>query len=81
MTIRDLMPQIGGELLTEGSDVSKDISSGYACDLLSWVMARGLPGMAWVTVGKIEKKSGREGMQNGNCKNDSSDQFRGGRGK
>ncbi len=50
MTIRDLMPLIGGELLTEGSDVSKDISSGYACDLLSWVMARGLPGMAWVTV-------------------------------
>ena len=50
MTIKDLLPRIEGTLLTEGSDLSRDISSGYACDLLSWVMAKGQPGMAWVTV-------------------------------
>ena len=50
MTIKDLLPRIKGTLLTEDSDLSREISSGYACDLLSWVMARGHPGMAWVTV-------------------------------
>ena len=50
MTIKDLLPRIEGTLLTEGSDLSRDISTGYACDLLSWVMAKGKPGMAWVTV-------------------------------
>ena len=49
MTIKDLLPRIEGTLLTENSDLSRDISTGYACDLLSWVMARGQPGMAWVT--------------------------------
>ena len=50
MTIKDLLGRIEGTLLTEDSDLSRDISSGYACDLLSWVMAKGQPGMAWVTV-------------------------------
>lgn len=26
------------------------IRAGYACDLLSWVMAKGIPGCAWITV-------------------------------
>ena len=50
MTIKDLLGRIEGKLLTEDSDLSREISTGYACDLLSWVMARGQPGMAWVTV-------------------------------
>ena len=28
----------------------KDVTCGYVCDLLSWVMAHGEEGMAWVTV-------------------------------
>ncbi|MGI6725760.1 MAG: AraC family transcriptional regulator [Christensenellales bacterium] len=28
----------------------RDAQCGYVCDLLSWVMARGQPGMAWITV-------------------------------
>jgi len=27
-----------------------EVTCGYACDLLSWVMAHGQPGMAWITV-------------------------------
>ncbi len=50
MTIQDLLPLIQGTVLTEPGDASKDIACGYACDLLSWVMAKGQPGMAWVTV-------------------------------
>lgn len=50
MTINKLLPVIKGELLTPGSDLSREVSSGYACDLLSWVMAKGDQGMAWVTV-------------------------------
>ena len=50
MDIQQILPLIKGKLLTEGSDTSRSISSGYACDLLSWVMARGKKDMAWVTV-------------------------------
>ena len=50
MTIKDLLPRIEGTLLTEGSDLSRNISTGYACDLLSWVLAHGQKGMAWATV-------------------------------
>ena len=28
----------------------RDVTCGYTCDLLSWVMAHGDQGMAWVTV-------------------------------
>ncbi len=35
--------------LTE-APMDKEITCGYACDLLSWVMAHGEEGMAWVTV-------------------------------
>ncbi len=48
MTTAELLPLIEGEALAEGS--VREISCGYVCDLLSWVMARGQPGMAWVTV-------------------------------
>ena len=50
MTIKELMELTGAELLTKNADLTADIESGYSCDLLSWVMAHGKPGMAWVTV-------------------------------
>ncbi len=31
-------------------DEDRDVTCGYTCDLLSWVMAHGDQGMAWVTV-------------------------------
>lgn len=48
MTTAELLPLIEGEALAEGA--GREIGCGYVCDLLSWVMARGQPGMAWVTV-------------------------------
>lgn len=31
-------------------DPEREIESGYVCDLLSWVMAKGQENMAWITV-------------------------------
>lgn len=50
MTIRELMELTGAENLTPDTDTTKEVSCGYTCDLLSWVMAHGQAGMAWVTV-------------------------------
>ena len=50
MTVNDIITILGAELLTGGTDTSKQVKEGYACDLLSWVMAHGREGMAWITV-------------------------------
>ena len=50
MTVRELMNLTQARLLTESLDTAREVKSGYVCDLLSWVMARGRAGMAWVTV-------------------------------
>ena len=49
MTLGELIPLIEAETLVEGK-ADTEIACGYTCDLLSWVMAYGAPGMAWVTV-------------------------------
>ena len=49
MTIKELLELIGGKLANK-ADVSREIECGYACDLLSWVMAKGQSGTAWITV-------------------------------
>ena len=49
MTVKELKELINAtELSVPASD--REISSGMVCDLLSWVMAGGCAGMAWVTV-------------------------------
>jgi len=50
MNIQQLLPQVQGKLLTKTQEQERSISSAYVCDLLSWVMAKGKPGMAWITV-------------------------------
>ena len=50
MKISDLIPLIDAKVLTPEADLSKEVLCGYTCDLLSWVMAHGDQGMAWVTV-------------------------------
>ena len=50
MTIKELIPLIDAKVITPGADLSKEVLCGYTCDLLSWVMANGQEGMAWVTV-------------------------------
>ena len=49
MKLAELIPYIDATVLAEG-DPDTEITCGYSCDLLSWVMAHGEPGMAWVTV-------------------------------
>ena len=50
MTIRLLADLIGATPLTGESTLHREVQSGYACDLLSWVMAHGARDMAWITV-------------------------------
>lgn len=50
MTIRDFVELTGAKILTPGVDVEREITCGYSCDLLSWVMSHGASGMAWITV-------------------------------
>ena len=38
------------KLLTDGLAEEAEVTDGCVCDLLSWVMARGEAGMAWITV-------------------------------
>lgn len=50
MTISELMAGIEATALNPEVSDGREVSCGYVCDLLSWVMARGQAGMAWVTV-------------------------------
>lgn len=50
MTIQSFLELTGAKLLTESIDTGREITCGYSCDLLSWVMAHGASGMGWVTV-------------------------------
>lgn len=50
MTIAELAALIEAENKTPSLSLDREITCGYTCDLLSWVMAHGEEGMAWVTV-------------------------------
>lgn len=50
MTVAQLMDILDAKNLTPGVSLSKEVSCGYVCDLLSWVMAHGMPGTVWITV-------------------------------
>ena len=49
MKVCELAKEINAKYLNEANS-EKVISSGFVCDLLSWAMAKGKSGMAWVTV-------------------------------
>lgn len=49
MTVQELASGLGAEILVEG-DLSRPVETGYAGDLLSWVMARLPENAAWMTV-------------------------------
>ncbi|MBR0513972.1 MAG: AraC family transcriptional regulator [Clostridia bacterium] len=50
MTVNEMAKLIEAENMTPEADGNAAVSCGYTCDLLSWVMAHGAAGMAWVTV-------------------------------
>ena len=49
MTVRELIEQTGMEALLL-SDGDREVTGGYAGDLLSWVMGRAESGDCWVTI-------------------------------
>lgn len=50
MKVRELMELLEAKCVTEGANLDGEVTCGYCCDLLSWVLAQGKPGMAWMTV-------------------------------
>ena len=50
MTVAQLKDILDAKNLTPDVSLSGEVSCGYVCDLLSWVMAHGAPKTAWVTV-------------------------------
>lgn len=50
MTVRDLMDALPARVLTGEEYLDREVADGYCCDLLSWVMAHGKRGGAWITV-------------------------------
>lgn len=50
MTVTQLIEALHLELLTPGVNTEREIAGGCVCDLLSFVMAEGETGMAWITV-------------------------------
>ena len=60
MTVQDVMNLIEAKDRTPETDKETEVSCGYTCDLLSWVMAHGAAGMAWVTV-QTHSRRNRDG--------------------
>ena len=50
MLVSELIPLIEAKNLTPTLSDDREVTCGYVCDLLSWVMSHGDTGMAWVTV-------------------------------
>ena len=49
MKTSELAALLDAQTVTHG-EADADVTCGYACDLLSWVLAHGRKGMAWATV-------------------------------
>ncbi|MEI7885708.1 MAG: AraC family transcriptional regulator [Clostridia bacterium] len=50
MTIRELAEAFQLRIFTDETTLEQEISGGYACDLLSWVMSHLQTGDIWITV-------------------------------
>ncbi|MHB8105942.1 MAG: iron-sulfur binding hydrogenase [Candidatus Cryosericum sp.] len=49
MTVHDVIESLGADVAVEG-DTTRQVTSGYTCDLLSEVIAKAISGSAWVTI-------------------------------
>lgn len=50
MTVGEVCERAGLKVLAGKAGLSKEVTGVYICDLLSWVMAHGKKGDAWITV-------------------------------
>ncbi|GHV11497.1 hypothetical protein FACS1894219_02730 [Clostridia bacterium] len=49
MTVQDIADKFGYRVVN-GADLTREVTGGYACDLLSWVIGRAQGGDAFITV-------------------------------
>jgi hypothetical protein len=50
MNLGQLIEKQEVKLCNSLPDAAREVTGGVCCDLLSWVMAKGQKGMAWITV-------------------------------
>lgn len=50
MIVREFAEKLGMRVLSGESQLDKEISGMYSCDLMSWVMSHASRGDAWITV-------------------------------
>ena len=50
ITLEKLLSTIPCKVLCDGSDKAPEISGGYCCDMLSWVVSRIETGDIWLTI-------------------------------
>lgn len=50
MTVKDLTEKIQGNIVASATEISRDVSGMYICDMLSHAMAGVSAGDAWVTI-------------------------------
>lgn len=50
MTVKEAVEKLDLEILTEDADLEREVTGGYASDLLSDVIAHGEAGSLWVTL-------------------------------
>ncbi|MEA4927254.1 MAG: AraC family transcriptional regulator [Candidatus Limiplasma sp.] len=50
MNVHELATLLEATTVCAGAEADAQLTCGYACDLLSWVLAHGRKGMAWTTV-------------------------------
>ena len=63
MTIQELIRQDQFEIINEGSDLSREITEPFCCDLLSVAMGNAPAGCAWCTVmANMKMKAASEGI-------------------
>lgn len=49
-TLDQIVKALEFEVLVEGDLSTREVKSGYACDMLSWVMAHAQPTDIWMTI-------------------------------
>lgn len=50
MTVKELASELDMKVLTDDISINNEITSGFCCDLLSWVMSHGKAMGGWITV-------------------------------
>ncbi len=50
MTVGALANLLQAKHMTTGCNVERQVTCGGVCDVLSWMLPHGKPGMAWITV-------------------------------